>query len=347
VNARADRTILSCIHSTAYTATTRQVEEVLGAVEEAALRHLTVGNCTSALEAPAGMARPAATARALALARFEAAAASPGFLRLGAAAVTALLGDDDLISGGEGAVLDAALRWLDAPAAPQDDGHGHGHGSDCCCGGGGGRWEAAAAAVLGAVRFPLIDPARLAAAVEATASGDAAHHEALTAAAAASAAAAAATPRRYMVGVPWERCAASAAGGGALAAAAGGGRGVFSVAVHGKWVCCGLEDGSLRAWDRAALAPHGGRELLVAAAGCGGCGVGGRMGGPAGRWVWAVASWGAWLASGSTERAVRLWDIGAGACVGALEGHGGPVWSLAVRERGEGGEGIGGGCDGG
>ena len=40
------------------------------------------------------------------------------------------------------------------------------------------------------------------------------------------------------------------------------------------------------------------------------------------------------LASGSRDRTVRVWDVGARACVAVLEGHGGPVCALVVLPDG-------------
>ena len=40
------------------------------------------------------------------------------------------------------------------------------------------------------------------------------------------------------------------------------------------------------------------------------------------------------LASGSTDKTVRVWDVGARACVAVLEGHGGRACALAVLPDG-------------
>lgn len=58
-------------------------------------------------------------------------------------------------------------------------------------------------------------------------------------------------------------------------------------------------------------------------------------------WVAAVAGgWGAALATGSYDAAVRLWDAASGACLATLEGSGGPVTAVAAAAAGAGGDGA-------
>ena len=41
---------------------------------------------------------------------------------------------------------------------------------------------------------------------------------------------------------------------------------------------------------------------------------------------------GGWLAIGSYDHTIKIWNLATGECVATLEGQGGPVFSLAVLE---------------
>ena len=46
--------------------------------------------------------------------------------------------------------------------------------------------------------------------------------------------------------------------------------------------------------------------------------------------VWAVATDGTYVVSGSSDRTVKLWDLASGVCVRTLVGHTATVWSVAL-----------------
>ena len=121
--------------------------EGVGAALEGELiqRHLRVETCGRLLEQARRCGTPAvaSAARSMALERFDAVAATGGFLELGEDALQDLLDDDALhASGGEEAVFRAAARWM--------RGGGDAHGAL--------RGEG----LLGRVRFALMDAGYLA-----------------------------------------------------------------------------------------------------------------------------------------------------------------------------------------
>ncbi len=112
-------------------------------------------------------------------------------------------------------------------------------------------------------------------------------------------------PRRGR-GVNW----AAYAGGGERRLAAG--QWTYSVSVHGRgFVCGGLQNGSIRVWNRATLEV----ERTLTGHIC---------------TVLALVSVEGWLFSGSKDRGIRVWDVATGRCEGTLEGHKDAVSCLAV-----------------
>jgi WD40 repeat protein len=88
-----------------------------------------------------------------------------------------------------------------------------------------------------------------------------------------------------------------------------------SVCVHGRgFVCGGLEDGSIRAWNKATMEVE---RTLTGHTGHTGT-------------VWAMVSVEGWLISCSDDLGIRVWDVATGHCQGTLEGHTGHVSCLAV-----------------
>ena len=51
--------------------------------------------------------------------------------------------------------------------------------------------------------------------------------------------------------------------------------------------------------------------------------------------VWAVATDGTYIVSGSSDKAVKVWDLASGACVRTLEGHSSFVMSVALSTCGK------------
>ena len=93
--------------------------EVASALEDAIIRALTVDNCGEALfgAGRAGLWRAEGAARALAAARFEAVAATAGFLLLDEDHLAALLDDDHLAVAREERAFEAVVAWMRAGAA--------------------------------------------------------------------------------------------------------------------------------------------------------------------------------------------------------------------------------------
>ena len=117
-----------------------QMEEVRCALEDAAIRRLSVGSCAKVLSATAGvdqsslagLARVHAAARALATERLEAVAGTEGFQQLEVGEVEALLHDDGLASGSEETVaLRAVTTWLACSGGGRNGGDGDGAAADC------------------------------------------------------------------------------------------------------------------------------------------------------------------------------------------------------------------------
>ena len=77
-------------------------------------------------------------------------------------------------------------------------------------------------------------------------------------------------------------------------------------------MCGGLDDGSIRVWNRATLEVE--RTLI------------GHTGS-----VISLLSVGGWLISGSDDHGIRVWDVSTGLCKGMLEGHARAVSCLAAR----------------
>ena len=96
------------------------MEEVLAAVEEAALERLTIDTCGELLAESMGLSRVEEKSRAMALEAFGLFATTNGFLRVGEETLGSLLQDDKLCVESEEVILRAVIRWM--TAAPS--GHG-------------------------------------------------------------------------------------------------------------------------------------------------------------------------------------------------------------------------------
>ena len=108
---------LSALVELARLADLYQMSEVRNALEQEAICCLTVDSVSELLDASyeSGLADLEAASLTLALERFEAVAATEGFLRMGVSAMRSVLSHDGLCASSEQLVLLAVARWLAAP----------------------------------------------------------------------------------------------------------------------------------------------------------------------------------------------------------------------------------------
>ena len=274
-----------------------QVDAVQVAVEDAVLSLLTVESCGMMLArcSGSGLMRVEMAARELALQEFDEFAKTPGFIETGEDVLGSLLDDDGLCSENEELVFGAVARWMKVRGGEEVRGLG----------------------LLGKVRFPLMDDKYLA---------DLARD-----------------PYRNMVGLE-ERVAESLAmkyvarddldklqfkhldarvmvprrggviwedyiEGGERRLAAG--QNVYSVVADGRYVCSGLQDGTIRVWSRSTLTEQ---RTLTGHSAC----------------VRTLLSFRGLLISGSADRCIRVWDVSTGRCEGILMGNADRVTLLAA-----------------
>jgi hypothetical protein len=278
-----------------------KVEAIQSYLEEAVMDRLTVESCGPVLTMTrgSGLVRLEGASRELALREFDRFAECAGFMDVSEEVLGSLLESDALESESEERVLKCAVRWMKGGA------------------GGAARGEG----LLRKIRFPsmpaefLADEARGMLPESEQLEGLVLESGLLKSMAASLWAGKARTLRhldpavlapRLRRGVDW----AEYAGGGGRRLAAG--QWAFSVAAHGRgFVCGGLQDGSIRVWNRATLEVE--RTLA----------------GHTGK-VWALVSVEGRLVSGSDDGVIRVWDVVTGRCEGTLEGHTHRVRCLAV-----------------
>jgi hypothetical protein len=275
------------------------MEDVLHAVEDEAMRQLTIETCSDLMTGSsiAGLARLELASRNLALNNFDAFAVTQGFLHLCEEALEGLLADDGLKSEKEEKVFEALVRWMR-----------------------GAEGELRGENLLRKVRFPLMTQEYLdekvrmllpdvlglspmlriatkAAALNGSAVTESFDLGSLDAKAFA--------PRCSQREVEWSRY---SDGGEARIPALSD---TFSLAVWNGFVCCGLWDGSITVWNTTTLKAES--EL-----------TGHR------RVVCALIPWKKWLISGSSDNTIMVWDMHAGTCEKVLRGHSGGVNALAI-----------------
>jgi hypothetical protein len=276
-----------------------QVEAIQSDVEEAVMDRLTVESCGRILTTAcgSGLVRLEMASRKLALRKFDQFADCAGFMDVSEEVLGSLLDDDALVSESEERVLKGVVRWMKGGAVGVMRGEG----------------------LLRKIRFPfmsslfLADEARGMLPASSGLEGLVLESGFLKGMAADLWAgrnlryldAAALVPRRER-GVDW----AEYAGGGETRLA------VDQVArcasAHGSgFVCGGLEDGSIRVWNRATLEAE---RTLTGHTDA----------------VFALLSVERWLISGSDDNGIRVWDVATGRCEGTLAGHTDGVSSLAV-----------------
>ena len=284
-----------------------QILEVVSAVEEALLRHLSVENCGDLLmwSGGSGMLRLEAEALTMAAKRFDEFAMTVGFTRMTVEALQNLLDENRLFARNEEAVLEAVVGWMKGPVGMA-----------------GGR------SVLGKVRFPLMGADYLGNRVVGMLgeedcewiSGVVA--EALRAKAARLEGAVfefellgrKALEDRVGLGVSWEEYREGGElrlGGHDMAARA-------IAAIDGR-ICSGSSDGSIRVWSRAS----GAYELTMQAYAESGYSdfESDEEFDERGDDVTALVVWEDRLISGHDSGLLRVWNVSKGSCVEVLEGH--------------------------
>ena len=274
-----------------------QVEAVQGAVEEAALRLLTVESCGVflMLSSGSGLVRVERESRELALREFDEFARTAGFMEVGEEVLGSLLDDDGLWTESEERVFEWVVRWMK----------------------GGGKGVVRGLGLLGKVRYPWMEGKYLED-LSREAGGELAGMEGMVEEALGLKSVARDEwdgqrlrhlAGRVLVGrrggVRWEKC----VGGGERRIA--GGQAVLCVSASEGYVCGGLSDGKIGVWSRSTLE----RERTLTGHDVGVCSllhVGGR------------------LVSGDKAGDIRVWDVAAGRCEGVLEGHTERLVSLAL-----------------
>ena len=275
--------------------------EVGAALEQAILNQLQLEVCAEVLmgSKESGLFRVEEVAHQLAAERFEEFSGTEGFLKLDENTLACLLDDDTLTVTSEMLVFEALVAWMES-----------GDGA-----------ELRGRELLRKVRFPQIEENSLREDVhrvfpaehvdwiadlvaegwkakQAVRSGSAFQPRLLQANALA--------PRRGN-GISWERT-----GVGDERRLHGHRGGVLALAECGGRVYSGSLDGSIRVWDRRALAAertlHDDPDDIVA----------------------ALAAWGGRLFSGHRCGLVRVWNLATGECEQRLEGHAGRVEALAA-----------------
>jgi len=284
-----------------------QMTEVVTALEEAIIRQLSVATCADVLSWCGGawLERGEEAARKLAVERFEEVAGTGGFLRLSEETVGRLLEEDGLGVGTEEAAFEAAVRWMQA--------------------GDGGSWRGRG--LLRAIRFPLMGWEYLEGRVREAVGGldgegiGSVVEEALRAKAAMRDGARAdvrllgpkATVGRVGRGVRWEDYLSMADGGGRRLRGHTGDVRAFA-AWEGR-ICSGSEDGTVRIWNRASLEEE--RALRV------------EDGAPCG--VRSLAVWEGRVVVGYSDGRLRVCSLATGECEQVLQGHTGAIQALAVQ----------------
>ena len=275
------------------------MEDVLHAVEEEAMRHLSMETCSDLMigSSIAGLGRLELASRNLALNNFDAFAATQGFLHLWEDALEALLEDDGLKSEKEENVFEALVRWMRGAEGDLRGEH-----------------------LLRKVRFPLMNREYLSGRVtellpDVVCLGPILSMATRTAAPEVAAEtisidlksldAKAFVPRCSQREVAWSRY---ADGGETRIPALSD---TFSLSVWNGFVCCGLWNGSISVWNTSTLKEE--RSLTGH-----------------NRVVCTLVSWKKWIISGSSDCTIMVWDMHTGTCEKVLRGHSGGVNALAI-----------------
>ncbi len=275
------------------------MDDVLQAVEDEAMRQLTIETCGDLMigSSIAGLARLELASRNLALNNFDALAGTPGFLHIWEDVLEGLLADDGLKSEKEEKVFEALVRWMR-----------------------GGEGELRGENLLRKVRFPLmareylnehvekllpdvmslgpvLNMATQRASPDVSAEVKQFDFHALDTKAF--------VPRCSQREVHWT----SYADGGETRIPALSD--TFSLAVWNGFVCCGLWNGCISVWNTSTLKEE--------------CSLTGHS-----RVVCSLIPWKNWLISGSSDYTIMVWDMHAGTCEKVLAGHSGGVNALSI-----------------
>ncbi len=278
-----------------------QVTEVESELEDVILRNLSVAICAEILlgSSVGGMTPVEKAAHRMALERFEEVASSDAFLRIGEEALGSLLDDDDLVARSEEHIFESVLRWMK-----------------------GGGESLRGRGLLRKIRFPLMDGKYLALRVydvfpeehfdwiEGLIS-EASRVKLISVSERSAIKFRLLGPKalvpRVSSGVRW----AHYVGGGERRLDGHTADAVSALAECQGAVYSGSYGGSIRAWNRATLAPE--RTLVNGEAA-----------------VLCLCEWEGLLISGHGDGRVRVWDVRTGRCDRVLEGHTGDVFALAV-----------------
>jgi hypothetical protein len=322
-----------------------EMTEVRATIEKAIVGQLSVDVCGEVLMGSArlGLVQVEAGARVLALERFEEVAGTEGFMQMDEEAVGSLLDDNELCVSKEEAVLEAVVRWMQ---------------------GGGG--ELRGRGLLSKIRYCVLDTEYLAADAHRLLPAEHADwidghlHEALRVKAGggqreligSSLLGGESDVRRAWPGVRWERywagserrlqyhelavCALAECEGRMCSGSSDGSILVMGGAtlVHERTLRDeeDINDGvfSLAAWEGLLISGHHGGVLRVWNVATGVCDRKlERHYGP----VRCLAVLGTRLVSGSDDKSIKVWAMGAGAawpCERTLAGHGGSVRTLVT-----------------
>jgi hypothetical protein len=324
-----------------------QMTEVISTLEEIVLKNLSMRVCGDVLNwsGELGLSQLEAAAWKLAKERFEEFAKTEGFVHMEEEILGRLLEDDELVARNEEAVWEALVWWIKA-----NEGQPRGR------------------QLVEKIRFPLMDEGYLLGRVVGMAPAEDAEFvggvvvEALRAKVARGDGAAfrfellGPKAHEYRVGMGMDWGDHKDGGQCWLTGHAGA---VFAVAGCEGRVCSGSTDGSIRVWTTTnkvakrlerTLAPEGSKDGVYSLSAWQGRLISGHGSGQLRVWnvetgtcdqvleghtrhtVWALAVCGSRLASGSSDKSVKIWgmgDDGRLACNKTLLGHAGWIWSLA------------------
>jgi hypothetical protein len=279
-----------------------QMDEVSSALEDEAVRLLTVETCaelfTSGMKS--GLSCIVEECKKLALTEFEAVANSAGFLRMGEEVLKILLESDSLVVSSEETLLDHVVQWM--TVEKQAD-------------------RIRGLEMLQLIRFPLMEARHLAVRARQILPNQM-HLEALVLEAMAVKSLVqqdrANFTFRYLLPKSLQPRAKRSVDWGRYLQGRDVKRigGATGTTIHALWlvdglVCCGCEGGTI---DVYKLTTESLEKTLLGHTSL----------------VCALTSWDGWLISGSADKSIKVWDLSRGECVRTLDGHTWRVSALAV-----------------